>query len=285
MKTQIPVSNYSFDGVAKGIITCPLTQQIVEDQAMVNAASYKTSFVQVFETVSVNYVNPAISLKSANGQITFSTSVTGALADASVTWTSTGGTWADNVWTAPAQPGVYTITATSDEDTSVFAIAQVTVVANPVATSITGAANITLGLPMITAVFSGGRGFVDQGVGEVASGIPFAPLALASGVKFTLTVWNIAGTSTSKASTNMNVVETPVAVSLTADVNPVTSGTKATLTPTFTGGTASIDKGVGVVTSGTPIQTGNLVANTTFTLTVTNAAGTTSTKTLLVTIA
>lgn len=61
--------------------------------------------------------------------------------------------------------------------------------------------------------------------------------------------------------------------SLSAAKSPITTGTATTVTPVFSGGSGVINQGLGSVSSGTPRSTGNLGATTTFTLTVTNAAG------------
>lgn len=284
MKTQIPVSNYSLDGVAKGIITVPTTQEIVEDTTMTGAPSWKANYSQIFEQATVDYITPASSVRSVSGSLLFTASVSGVVSDHSVTWSSSGGTWSGNTWTAPAQPGTYTITATSVEDPSASSTAQVVVVAAPVATSITGSANITQGVPSITAVFSNGRGFVDQGIGEVFSGVPFAAPNLGTGTVFTLTVWNTAGAQATKASSAMNVVAVPAITSFTADSLQVTSGNSTNIKGVFTGGTGAVDHGVGAVTNNTPKTTGTLAATTTFTLTVTNAAGTAVTQTITITV-
>ncbi|GLH75074.1 hypothetical protein GETHLI_35770 [Geothrix limicola] len=77
----------------------------------------------------------------------------------------------------------------------------------------------------------------------------------------------------------------PVITSFTAAKNLISAGASVMLTAEFTGGTGVISNGVGAVTSGTPVATGNLSATTTFILTVTNANGSTATQTLLISIA
>jgi len=59
----------------------------------------------------------------------FNATVTGGLGNTSVTWSATGGTiTATGIYTAPATPGAYTITARSAEDSTKSAAAAVTVV-------------------------------------------------------------------------------------------------------------------------------------------------------------
>ena len=73
-------------------------------------------------------------------------------------------------------------------------------------------------------------------------------------------------------------------ISLAAAVNPVAFGGSTMVTPSFTGGTGSVDQGIGAVTSGTPFSTGILTTPKTYTLSVTNLAGTTATSSLTVTV-
>ncbi|MGA7740864.1 MAG: hypothetical protein WBP56_26590 [Polyangia bacterium] len=56
----------------------------------------------------------------------------------------------------------------------------------------------------------------------------------------------------------------------------------ATLTATFTDGTGAIDPSIGSVTSGVDVPTPALSDETTYTLTVTNAAGSSVTETVTV---
>jgi len=76
----------------------------------------------------------------------------------------------------------------------------------------------------------------------------------------------------------------PTITSFTAAKSPVTAGTGTTVTAVFTGGTGVVSNGVGPITSGAPVSTGNLGTSTTFLLTVTNTAGATTTSTLTVNV-
>ena len=80
----------------------------------------------------------------------------------------------------------------------------------------------------------------------------------------------------------------PIAPSITAftAANPtITNGTATTLIPVFANGSGTVDNGIGAVTRGTLVSTGNLTATTTFTLTVTNTAGAFTTASVTVFIA
>ena len=125
----------------------------------------------------------------------------------------------------------------------------------------------------LTAVFSGDSGHVDNGLGLVATGIPIPTGNLATTTTFTLTVTNAAGGSAS-AQVTVEVVAAPSIASFTAAKSPITAGTATNLTAVFSGGAGSVDNGLGAVVTGVPIHTGNLMATKTYTLTVTNAAGT-----------
>jgi len=66
----------------------------------------------------------------------------------------------------------------------------------------------------------------------------------------------------------------PVISEFQVDPDPLTAGTSGTLTAIFSGGTGTIDQGVGPVSSGIPIATSTLLRDTSFTLTVIGDGGT-----------
>ncbi len=76
---------------------------------------------------------------------------------------------------------------------------------------------------------------------------------------------------------------TPVITSFIAAKTPITTGTSTTLTAVFANGTGVVDKGVGAITSGTPVAV-TLTADTTYTLTVSNSASVTTTSTVAVAV-
>ncbi|HJW73858.1 MAG TPA: hypothetical protein VJ486_13625, partial [Geothrix sp.] len=98
-------------------------------------------------------------------------------------------------------------------------------------------------------------------------------------------VTNAAGTASAPGTTTCTVVAVPNA-SL-ANNGPVNYGATANLTPSFTGGTGVITPtlpGNPTITSGSAIPTAALTTATTFTLTVTNAAGDTAAATTTVNV-
>jgi len=76
------------------------------------------------------------------------------------------------------------------------------------------------------------------------------------------------------AQSNQQPPAAPVIVTFSAAQNQVPAGASTLLTATFTGGTGVIDHGVGSVSSGVPISSGDLTAATTFLLTVSGDGGT-----------
>jgi hypothetical protein len=133
----------------------------------------------------------------------------------------------------------------------------------------------TGGATTLTAVFANGTGTIDRGVGAAASGA-----AISTG---TLTVTNADGVSVTATET-VQVFPAATVSSFTAAKSPITAGTATSLTALFSDGTATVDHGVGDVTSGAAASTGTLTADTTFTLTVTNPAGDSVTQQATVTV-
>jgi formylglycine-generating enzyme required for sulfatase activity len=81
---------------------------------------------------------------------------------------------------------------------------------------------------------------------------------------------------TKTATITVEVVALPV-ISTFTNAGLDSSGNNATLTVVFTGGTGSVDNAIGLVVTGVPVSlvaVSPLTTNTTFTLTVTNLAGT-----------
>ena len=184
---------------------------------------------------------------------------------------------------SPTTTTTYTLTVTNAAGTAVTQTATITVVAAPVITSFAPAAGtITLGNPTtLTAVFSGGTGSVNNGVGSVTSNTAVS-VSPTTTTTYTLTVTNAAGTAVTQQAT-VTVVPAPSITSFTPGSTSITSGTSTTLTAVFTNGTGSVNNGVGTVTSNTAVNV-SPTSTTTYTLTVTNAAGTAVTAQTTVTV-
>lgn len=132
----------------------------------------------------------------------------------------------------------------------------------------------------LLAVFTGGTGVVDHGVGAVTSNMPAATGQLSANTTFTLTVTSANGTATT-ATAGVWVVPAPTITSFTSN-GPVTADTPALLTAVFAGGTGLVNPGAMPIASGSPLNAGYLTVPTTFTLTVTNQAFTAVTATTTV---
>ncbi len=99
-------------------------------------------------------------------------------------------------------------------------------------------------------------------------------------VTYTLSATNPVGTVTANAS--VTVVFPPVISNFTVTPTALVAGASAKLRGVFTQGTGTVDQGVGAITSGDSVAVSAINASTTFTLSVTNAAGRTVTRTATV---
>jgi hypothetical protein len=121
--------------------------------------------------------------------------------------------------------------------------------------------------------------FHDNGNGTATvSGIPAAP----GSSPITITANNGVAPNAQQTFT-LNVVAAPTITSFTAAPTTITVGSSTTLTAAFSGGTGSVDNGVGAVTTTVGV-TVSPAATTTYTLTVTNTATTPATATLMATV-
>ena len=130
----------------------------------------------------------------------------------------------------------------------------------------------------LTAVFTGGTGAIDQGVGSVVSGQP-VQVAPASTTTFRLTVTSPEGATATREV--VVAVHPPPAISAFS-ASPATvppGGASVTLSATYSGGAGQVTPGVGALTSGGTAQA-TLTGPGRFTLTVTSPAGATATTSL-----
>jgi hypothetical protein len=184
---------------------------------------------------------------------------------------------------APTASTTYTLTVTNAAGDTVTAQAPVTVVPAPAITRFAAArTTLTSGQgTTLTAVFSNGTGTVSH-LGGIASGTPLATGNLTTSTTYTLTVANSLG-ATATARVTVAVVDAPSIGSFAVGRTPLTAGHGTILSYTFSGGAGSVNQGVGPVASG---GSSNIVptADTTYTLTVTNAAGDAATARATVTL-
>ena len=112
---------------------------------------------------------------------------------------------------------------------------------------------------------------LDQGVGSALITVLGTTSRIVSPAQTTTYTLTLNGSMS--AQVTVTVVPLPSIASFDASPTVVSSGGSATLIAVFFGGTGTVDQGVGTVTSGIGTSTGPITANTTYTLTVTNAVG------------
>ena len=187
----------------------------------------------------------------------------------------------------PTATTTYTLTTSNSASRRVTKSVTVTVVPAPEITSFVSAAGtITAGqavdlTAVFAAIFADGSASIDNGVGAVTSNTPTS-VAPAATTTYTLTATNGAGTAVTSAVT-VTVVPAPEITGFESAAGTITAGDAVDLTAVFAGGSASIDNGVGAVTSNTPTSV-SPNATTTYTLTATNAIGTAVTSAVTVTV-
>ncbi|HEX9011679.1 MAG TPA: beta-propeller fold lactonase family protein, partial [Holophagaceae bacterium] len=136
---------------------------------------------------------------------------------------------------------------------------------------------------VLSYTFSGGSGVIDQGIGQVTSG-GTTNISPTASTAYILTVTNPAGTSVA-ASTSLTVTvpPDPTIQSFKALPSLLTQGQGTLLAFSFSDGTGVLDQGIGPVASGGTVAV-SPAADTTYTLTVTNAVGVATTASVTVTV-
>ncbi|HEY6807224.1 MAG TPA: hypothetical protein VI160_00440, partial [Gemmatimonadales bacterium] len=174
-------------------------------------------------------------------------------------------------------------TVTNSAGQSASAAVTVAVTAPPAIQSFTDTpSSITAGASAtLSATYTGGTGTIDQAVGAIASGgsVTVRPAATTT---YTLTVSDTSGHSATKAVT-LTVTAPPAIQSFAASATSIFAGGNATLSATYSGGTGSIDQGIGALSSGASV-TVLPTATTTYTLTVTSPAGVKVTSAVTITV-
>jgi hypothetical protein len=110
---------------------------------------------------------------------------------------------------------------------------------------------------------------MDQGAGSNL--VSVLGMTSRSVTPYQTTTYTLTLNGTASAQVTVTVVPLPSIASFAASPTAVISGGKATLTAAFSGGTGTVDQGIGAVISGSGTSTGPISANTTYTLTVSNA--------------
>lgn len=237
----------------------------------------------------VAVVSPATYTTLVGATRNFLATVTNFASNAAVNWTisNSGGTFSptqtlsggSTTLTAGATAGNYTVTATPVETPNIPGTASLTLVTPAsVSVGVSGSlSTVSVNAPVtFTASVSP---LSDTTVAWTKSGGTFGTqtgttTAWSSGTAgtYTITATSIVATTRSGAAT-VTVVAAPSIASFT-NSGPIAAGTAANLTAVFSNGTGSVDKSLGAIISNIPLSTGPLTGDTTYTLTVTNAAGT-----------
>ena len=191
--------------------------------------------------------------------------------------------------------GTRTYTLTVTNTPTDFVTDTVTVEVTPVVMGIVTPADVTRTVNATqTFAFSGSTGGATNGYTWSATAGTINPSTgawVAPATPGTVTITATSADDASKtASTHVTVVAAPVATSLVASNTAPAHGATFTLTPTYTAGTATITYNDGASSITCPSTgvtsaaiTANWVGARVFTLTVTNAAGTTDIQTVTVT--
>jgi len=187
-----------------------------------------------------------------------------------------------SVVVTPSVTTQYTLTLVDGTGTRSSAQATVKVVAPPVIASfaadpakISAGQSSTLKWNVVGDVTSLA---IDNGVGDVTgkTSVAVSPSATTT---YTLTATDtqgsISASSTKQTTLTVSSSFVPTLTSFTASAASVDPGHGVALTAVFDagpGGTATIDHGIGAISSGVPVSTGGLTSSTTFTVTVANGS-------------
>ena len=191
-------------------------------------------------------------------------------------------TGSTNVVVTPPVTTTYNLTAIGVNGTRFEKTSTITVVSPPVIVSFTAApSTISAGQSSTlkwNVVGTTTSLTIDNGVGDVTgkTSVQVSPTATTT---YTLTATDTQGsitaTSTKQTTVTFSSSFVPTLVSFIATGASVDPGHGVGLTAVFDagpGGTATIDHGVGTISSGVPVSTGGLTSSTTFTVTVANGS-------------
>lgn len=239
-----------------------------------NQSSATYTYVDANGLLQTSVITSSLAAASSNIQLGGTTTLTPTFNDGTASIDNGIGVVSSGVGVSvsPTTTTTYTLTISSPNG-SISSILTIGVIQLPAITSFQAAnTSIAAGTSTtLTAVFTG-TGTIDNGIGAVVSGVPITVSPILTTI-YTLTASNSLGAS-STATTTVSVVNAPIITSFTASSTSITSGGSTTLTPVFAGGTGAIN-GIGNVVSGVGVNV-SPTASTTYTLSVSNIAGTTS---------
>ena len=229
--TGINSSDITTLAISGGSYTSPLLTSTKTYTLTVTGASNATATATCKVTptqVTITPITPANSTV-APGKQSFNATASGGVTD-TLTWTSSSGSFADNVWTSPNTAGTYTITATSVDEPSVFVTTTV-IVSAPVITTQPASHNICVNSSATLSVVAQYAATYQWNLngtaipGATSSSYFIASATSASAGNYTVTVTNPAGSVTS------NIAQVVVGTSITS--NPVSLAILVGQTATF----------------------------------------------------
>jgi Immunoglobulin domain len=224
--SDITASAVSGGSYATPALTSGKTYTLTVTGANGNVVS--TTCIVAPTSVAITPISPA-NQTFAPGQATFTATASGGLTN-SLTWSATGGTFAGNVWTAPAVAGTYTITATSVDNPAVSVTTSATVappaiVTQPANQRVCSGGVLTL---FVNASYTTSIQWNLNGVaipGATSATYSVSGATSTNDGSYTVTVTNALGSVTS------STVSVVVGSSITA--NPTSLSVYATQTATF----------------------------------------------------
>ena len=274
--------------INNGIVTLSDTNPVVI-QATQNGTSNYTAATQNISITGIAY--PTANLTTNAGYITLNSSATLLPVFANGTGNIDNGIGAvatnNSVIVTPTSNTTYTLTVTDAGGVTANAAVTVNVVSAPSTDTVSLTTNaLTLGQSLsFTANYAGGIVSITPNTGVVLTtnnGVATVTLTPNATTTYNYTVTNPAGTAVTQPLT-LNVYATPTANALnTGNIN-LTLGQSVSFTPNFANGTATITPNIGAVVSGNT-YTDTPSATTTYTLAVTNLAGTVVTQNAVVNV-
>jgi hypothetical protein len=116
--SDVTASAITNNGYSSAAITASTTFTLTVTNSADTPAVATATRTVVPTAVQISAITPANPSVDANTTQQFDAIASGGATN-TITWSSDGGSFAGNVWTAPANNGIFTITATSDDDPSV----------------------------------------------------------------------------------------------------------------------------------------------------------------------